>query len=68
MAERDDVIFTAFGDMMRVPGAEPAQCKLFGCECTPEHSIRAMMVSSEGSCAAFYNYKHRKAVALGAAL
>jgi hydrogenase expression/formation protein HypD len=39
---------------------KPAQCKLFGKECTPEHPIGALMVSSEGSCAAFYNYEHRK--------
>ena len=41
---------------------KPAQCKLFGKECTPEHPIGALMVSSEGSCAAFYNYEHRKNV------
>ncbi len=40
---------------------KPAQCKLFGNECTPEHPIGALMVSSEGSCAAYYNYEHRKA-------
>ncbi len=40
---------------------EPAQCKLFGNECTPEHPIGALMVSSEGSCAAYFNYEHRKA-------
>jgi hydrogenase expression/formation protein HypD len=39
---------------------KPAQCKLFGCECTPEHPIGALMVSSEGSCAAYFNYEHRK--------
>ena len=39
---------------------KPAQCKLFGKECTPEHPIGALMVSSEGSCAAYYNYEHRK--------
>ncbi len=43
---------------------KPAQCKLFGNECTPEHPIGALMVSSEGSCAAYYNYEHRKAAAL----
>ena len=43
---------------------KPAQCKLFGKECTPEHPIGALMVSSEGSCAAYYNYEHRKAVAM----
>lgn len=43
---------------------KPVQCKLFGNECTPEHPIGALMVSSEGSCAAYYNYEHRKAAAL----
>jgi hydrogenase expression/formation protein HypD len=43
---------------------KPAQCKLFGNECTPEHPIGALMVSSEGSCAAYYNYEHRKVRAL----
>jgi hydrogenase expression/formation protein HypD len=38
----------------------PAQCKLFGKECTPETPVGALMVSSEGSCAAYYNYEHRK--------
>ncbi|MGH9717857.1 MAG: hydrogenase formation protein HypD [Candidatus Acidiferrales bacterium] len=42
----------------------PAQCKLFGNECTPEHPIGALMVSSEGSCAAYYNYEHRKAAVM----
>jgi hydrogenase expression/formation protein HypD len=40
---------------------KPHQCKLFSRECTPEHPIGALMVSSEGSCAAYYNYEHRKA-------
>jgi len=39
---------------------KPAQCKLFGKECTPEHPIGALMVSSEGSCAAYYSYALRK--------
>lgn len=43
---------------------KPAQCKLFGNECTPENPVGALMVSSEGSCAAYYNYEHRKASAL----
>jgi hydrogenase expression/formation protein HypD len=38
----------------------PAQCKLFGKECSPEHPVGALMVSSEGSCAAYFNYEHRK--------
>ena len=43
---------------------KPAQCKLFGKECTPEHPVGALMVSSEGSCAAYYNYEHRKSQVL----
>jgi hydrogenase expression/formation protein HypD len=43
---------------------KPAQCKLFGTECTPEHPIGALMVSSEGSCAAYYSYEHRKSQVL----
>jgi len=39
---------------------KPHQCKLFGNECTPEHPVGALMVSSEGSCAAYFNYEHRK--------
>jgi hydrogenase expression/formation protein HypD len=43
---------------------KPAQCKLFGKECTPERPVGALMVSSEGSCAAYFNYEHRKAAVL----
>jgi hydrogenase expression/formation protein HypD len=41
---------------------KPHQCKLFGKECTPERPVGALMVSSEGSCAAYYNYQHRKSL------
>jgi hydrogenase expression/formation protein HypD len=34
----------------------PPQCKLFGTACTPEHPVGALMVSSEGACAAYYKY------------
>jgi hydrogenase expression/formation protein HypD len=40
---------------------KPHQCKLFGTECTPERPIGALMVSSEGACAAYYNYVHWRA-------
>jgi hydrogenase expression/formation protein HypD len=36
----------------------PNRCKLFGRECTPEHPVGALMVSSEGACAAYYHYVH----------
>lgn len=39
---------------------KPEQCKLFGNECTPENPIGALMVSSEGACAACYSYERRK--------
>ena len=35
---------------------DPADCPLFGKVCTPETPVGACMVSSEGSCAAAYNY------------
>ncbi len=34
----------------------PADCRLFGTVCTPEHPIGSCMVSSEGACAAHYTY------------
>lgn len=46
---------------------KPAQCKLFGRECTPEQPVGALMVSSEGSCAAYYNYGQSKPVTIAAA-
>ncbi len=35
---------------------KPHQCPAFGTLCTPEHPLGAPMVSSEGACAAYYNY------------
>jgi hydrogenase expression/formation protein HypD len=35
---------------------KPWECKVFGTACTPERPIGTCMVSSEGACAAFYNY------------
>ncbi len=34
----------------------PWQCKVFGNACTPESAMGALMVSSEGACAAYYNF------------
>ncbi len=34
----------------------PFECRLFAKSCTPEHPIGPCMVSSEGSCAAYYRY------------
>lgn len=35
---------------------KPNQCKLFGKVCTPENPVGPCMVSTEGSCAAYYKY------------
>ena len=35
---------------------KPHQCKVFGTACTPETPLGALMVSSEGACAAYYSY------------
>ena len=43
------------GDVLR--GIKiPTDCLLFGKACTPENPIGACMVSTEGSCAAYYKY------------
>lgn len=34
----------------------PWECKVFGGACTPESPMGALMVSSEGACAAYYNF------------
>jgi hydrogenase expression/formation protein HypD len=34
----------------------PWECKVFGTACTPDHPIGTCMVSSEGACAAYYNF------------
>ncbi|MCJ7553512.1 MAG: hydrogenase formation protein HypD [Ignavibacteriaceae bacterium] len=36
---------------------KPLECKLFSNECTPIKPVGAPMVSSEGACAAYYNYR-----------
>lgn len=35
---------------------KPWECKVFGKACTPETPMGALMVSSEGACAAYYQY------------
>jgi hydrogenase expression/formation protein HypD len=43
------------GDILR--GVKtPADCRLFGKTCTPEYPVGPCMVSSEGSCSAYYLY------------
>jgi len=62
-------------DIAQTPGAEttgcrcgevlcglidPPQCELFAKTCTPRQPIGACMVSSEGACAAWFNYSRNK--------
>ena len=37
--------------------SKPHECPAFGVRCVPEHPLGAPMVSSEGACAAYYNYR-----------
>jgi len=43
------------GDVLR-GHIKPNQCPAFGKQCTPAKPLGATMVSSEGACAAYYNY------------
>ncbi len=42
---------------------KPFECPAFGGACTPESPLGAPMVSSEGACAAYYNYGRFRAAA-----
>ena len=44
------------GDVLR-GSIEPTECPLFGTVCVPNHPLGACMVSSEGACAAYYQYE-----------
>jgi hydrogenase expression/formation protein HypD len=42
---------------------KPHECPAFGKQCTPQTPLGATMVSSEGACAAYYNYgRYRRAL------
>ncbi|HSA54755.1 MAG TPA: hydrogenase formation protein HypD [Gemmatimonadaceae bacterium] len=54
------------GDVLRGK-IKPFECPAFGTLCTPERPLGAPMVSSEGACAAYFNYgRMRRAVNRGA--
>lgn len=48
------------GDVLRGQ-LKPVECPAFGTRCTPERPLGAPMVSSEGACAAYYNYGRYRA-------
>lgn len=39
---------------------KPNECPAFGKQCTPQNPLGATMVSSEGACAAYYQYRRYK--------
>jgi hydrogenase expression/formation protein HypD len=45
------------GDVMKGI-KKPFECAAFSKECTPQNPLGAPMVSSEGACAAYYNFKN----------
>ena len=48
------------GDVLR-GNLKPVQCPAFGKSCTPSHPLGAPMVSTEGACAAYYNFARYQA-------
>ena len=42
---------------------KPHQCPLFGTTCNPQTAFGALMVSSEGACAAWYQYRQQESEA-----
>jgi hydrogenase expression/formation protein HypD len=59
VAEAKDPAGCACGDVLKSIKT-PADCKLFGTLCLPEHPIGPCMVSGEGACGAFYKYRQMK--------
>ncbi len=41
---------------------KPTDCPAFGMRCSPQNPLGAPMVSSEGACAAYYNYRRQFSV------
>ncbi len=53
--ELDDHKLCICGDILRGV-KKPRDCSVFGTVCTPSNPLGSCMVSSEGSCAAYYRY------------
>jgi hydrogenase expression/formation protein HypD len=46
--------------------AKPVDCPAFNTRCTPDHPLGAPMVSTEGACAAYHQYRRHSGVGLPA--
>jgi hydrogenase expression/formation protein HypD len=55
MAESPEPAGCLCGEVLK-GRARPADCPLFGSSCTPAEPVGPCMVSSEGTCAAWYHY------------
>jgi hydrogenase expression/formation protein HypD len=42
---------------------KPHECEAFGNQCTPRNPLGAPMVSSEGACAAYYQFRRLEVTA-----
>ncbi len=60
LGEDEDPPSCLCGDVIQGK-VEPAQCPLFGSECTPLSPVGPCMVSSEGTCSAWYKYNRNPA-------
>ena len=45
---------------------KPQECPAFGTRCTPERPLGATMVSGEGACAAYYQYRRHEQTSIAA--
>ena len=54
-ARVDDPKACQCGEVL-IGAIKPWECKVFGTACTPDNPLGTCMVSSEGACAAYYNY------------
>jgi len=55
LPEAPEIIGCKCGDVLKGLCA-PNQCPLFGTACTPAAPVGPCMVSTEGSCAAYFKY------------
>lgn len=56
LSQQERVTGCISGEIMQ-GGKKPHQCPAFGKTCTPEHPLGATMVSGEGACNAYYQYR-----------
>lgn len=55
--KNESIDATGYCDQVMIGKLKPKDCPHFGKECQPESPLGALMVSSEGACAAYYRYQ-----------